>query len=263
MTGSASQQSQGTRTHYFADGASAGTAVASAPDNKSIMSNPSASRNDPLNDTLHPMPPSLPGDSLVAHPSPGDTLSGGVPEGPRLPKLPQVGLDEHVYSRLARKADEVGDRHAREAAKVGMYITLALNPKMPWRDKLRHFQHALNKHCHVETKADHKVWKFYHDMAHLVREHCGTEALRLASHEDDLYAARLSMGTPRIEIEREARHFFDSLIGPGKECPDYMLQDEHTLIRMIRDQWVYVCARRQIAREQRSTVMLRSLRRSI
>ena len=159
-------------------------------------------------------------------------------EGPRLPPMPEIGLDEHVYAHQARHADECGDRHAREAAKVGLYITLAMRPKMDWNDKLRHFSHALNKHCHVERVADHRLWKFYHSLALLVKQHCGAEALRLASHEDDLYAARLSIGIPREQIENEAKLFFETLIGRGKECPEYMLADDFLMIRMIRDQWI-------------------------
>ena len=109
---------------------------------------------------------------------------------------------------------------------------------MKWPDKLRHFQHALAKHCRANPFCDHRLWTFYHDLGQLVKTHCGVEALRLASQQDDRYAARLSMGTPRETIEREARVYFESLIGTGKACPDYMLADDFVMIRMIRDQWV-------------------------
>jgi hypothetical protein len=159
-------------------------------------------------------------------------------EGPRLPPMPEIGLDEHVYALQARQADDRADRHAREAAKVALYITIALRPKMTWHEKLRHFTHALNKHCHVARVGDHRVWNFYHELAVLVKTYCGQEALRLASHEDDLYAARLSMGIDRETIELDAERFFDELIGSGKECPEYLLPDDFTMIRMIRDQWI-------------------------
>jgi hypothetical protein len=158
-------------------------------------------------------------------------------EGPRMPTLPEIGLNEHDYSRTAKLADEAGDRHTREAAKVGLYITLALDPRMSWHDKLRHFTHALNKHCHAPPR-DHRTWCFYHDLALLVKKYCGEEALKLASREDDLYAARLTMGTPRQTIEDEAELFFDALIGNGKACPEYLLHEEFETIRMIRDQWI-------------------------
>jgi hypothetical protein len=109
---------------------------------------------------------------------------------------------------------------------------------MSWHEKLRHFTHALNKHCHVGRPADHRVWNFYHELAVLVKTYCSQEALRIASHEDDLYAARLSMGIARDQIELDAEKFFDEIIGTGKECPEYLLPDDFVMIRMIRDQWI-------------------------
>ena len=161
-------------------------------------------------------------------------------DGPRLPPVPEIGHDEHVYAKQARIADEAGDREARDAAKVGLYVSLAIHrSKMPWAEKLRHFQHALHKHCHISPRpADHRIWNFYHSLGHLVREHCGQEALRLASRQDDLYAARLAMGVPRAKIEREATLFFFELIGHGRDVPDHMLTDDFVMIRMIRDQWI-------------------------
>jgi hypothetical protein len=159
-------------------------------------------------------------------------------EGPRIPPMPEIGLDEHVYAHQARIADELGDRHAREAAKVGLYVTLACRPEMPWPEKLRHFEHALHKHAHAHPFAPRPVWQFYHDLAVLVKTRCGEEALKLASHQDDLYAARLAGGSPRERLEREAKAFFHSVIGFGKECPDYLLPDDFKLLRMLRDQWV-------------------------
>lgn len=159
-------------------------------------------------------------------------------DGPRLPPLPEIGQDEHVYARLARIADEHADREARDAAKVGLYVTLAIHRNMKWAEKLRHFRHALDKHCHASRNAATRIWKFYHALAHLVKENCGQEALRIASRKDDVYAARLAMGVSRAEIEASARKFFLELIGDGINCPDHMLPDDFVMIRMIRDQWV-------------------------
>jgi hypothetical protein len=159
-------------------------------------------------------------------------------EGPRLPALPTIGLDEHTYAHAARDAERDGDRHAKEAAKVGLYVTAAMDPHKPWQEKLRNFTHALNRHCHPPPLPDDRVWGFYGDLAHLVKEYCGAEALRLASKEDDFYAARLAMGQPRDAIENEAELFFDQLIGRGDHCPPYMLEDAYETIRMIRDQWI-------------------------
>jgi hypothetical protein len=159
-------------------------------------------------------------------------------EGPRLPELPGIGLDEHFYAQQARDADRAGDRHAREAAKVGMYVTLAMDVHMPWEEKLRHFTHAMNRHCHPPAFADDRVWSFYRDLSHLAKEYCGAEAVRLASKEDDFYAARLAMGQSRDQIENDAEVFFDKLIGRGDHCPPYLLEDDYQTVRMIRDQWI-------------------------
>lgn len=165
-------------------------------------------------------------------------LSSQEIDGPRLPPLPDIGQDEHVYANLARIAEERADRTARDAAKVGLYVSLAIHRPMKWAEKLRHFRHALDKHCHVSRTSSVRVWNFYHSLAHLVKEHCGQEALRLASLKDDVYAARVAIGVSRDEIESSARKFFHELIGEGIDCPEHMLPDDFVMIRMIRDQWV-------------------------
>jgi hypothetical protein len=80
------------------------------------------------------------------------------------------------------------------------------------------------------------VWAFYSGLANLVRQHAGQEALRLASTEDDLYAARLAMGQTREHIEDEAEEFFGRLV-PG-ECPEWLNEDDYNQLKLIRDQWI-------------------------
>ena len=80
--------------------------------------------------------------------------------------------------------------------KVGQYITPALDYRLRWSKKLRYFEHALRRHCNPPQLASDEVWMFYRNLAHLVREHCGKEALRLASEEDDRYAERLAWAAP-------------------------------------------------------------------
>ena len=46
--------------------------------------------------------------------------------------MPPIGRPESFYSKLAHEADKMGDMHAHEAAKVGQYITLALDPALSW-----------------------------------------------------------------------------------------------------------------------------------
>ena len=77
---------------------------------------------------------------------------------------------------------------------------------------------------------------FYRSLADLVRQYAGQEALRLASTEDDLYAARISMGQTREKIEDEAEEFFQKLV-PG-ECPDWFNEEDYAQLRLIRDQWI-------------------------
>jgi hypothetical protein len=83
---------------------------------------------------------------------------------------------------------------------------------------------------------DDDVWTFYRGLADLVRQHAGQEALKLASQEDDLYAARLAMGQTREHIEDEAEEFFARLV--PSECPDYYNEDDFNQLKLIRDQWI-------------------------
>ncbi len=123
------------------------------------------------------------------------------PEQP-LPAIPEIGHPESYYARQVHKADKAGLIHAREAYKVGQYITLAMDPHLQWEKKLRYFAHAIRRHCNPPPFPDEKVWLFYRQLVHLTRDYAGQEALRLASAEDDLYAKRLSMGGTRGSAER-------------------------------------------------------------
>ena len=105
----------------------------------------------------------------------------------QLPAMPEIGRPESFYAKLVHTADRQGDTHGHEAAKVGQYVTLAMDPSLHWEEKLKYFQHALKRHCVPPPYPDDDVWMFYQQLAELVRAHCGQEALRLASLEDDLY----------------------------------------------------------------------------
>ena len=136
-----------------------------------------------------------------------------VKQQQQLPPMPEIGHPESYYARGVHQADKAGDVHTREALKVGQYITLALDYRLRWSKKLRYFEHALRRHCNPPQLASDEVWMFYRNLAHLVREHCGKEALRLASEEDDRYAERLRMGGTRDRIAADAKPFFLELIG--------------------------------------------------
>jgi uncharacterized protein YjiS (DUF1127 family) len=155
----------------------------------------------------------------------------------RLPALPEVGHPEIYYARKGKQAEKRGDHHAHEAYKVGQYVTLALDPNLPWPVKLRYFRHALDRHCHPPPLPEEDVWLFYQRLAHLVREHAGREALRLCLAEDDRYAAMKDMGVSEEEIEEEAENFFRQFITQD-ECPYWFLEEDWRQLKMIRDQWI-------------------------
>jgi hypothetical protein len=154
-----------------------------------------------------------------------------------IPPLPELGHSESYYVRLAHRAERHEDELALHAAKVGQYITLAMDIKLTWEEKLRYLKHTLNKHCAPPRIADDSVWAFYKDLQRLVRDSAGQEALRIACNEDDLYAALSQMGKDRSEIEERAEVFFKRLL-PCEECPDWFHEEDHAQLRMIRDQWI-------------------------
>lgn len=154
------------------------------------------------------------------------------------PSMPQIGMSESQYAALAKQADADGNIYAHEAAKVGQYITLALDFHLDWPAKLRYFQHALRRHCVPPPVPDEPVWMFYRDLADLVRRYAGYEALRLASAEDDLYATRLALGADRQAVECDAELFFEQLLGTGDKRPDWMSEEDWAQLKLIRDQWI-------------------------
>ena len=154
------------------------------------------------------------------------------------PQMPEIGHPESYYARLAKHAERHNDEHAHEAAKVGQYVTLAIDPNLAWPQKLRYFKHAINRHCNAPRYAEDACWTFYHNLCDMVREYCGTEALRLASAEDDKYARRLKLGHDLLIIEADAEAFFPTLIDDGTQCPIWYSHDDWEQLKMIRDQWI-------------------------
>jgi hypothetical protein len=151
--------------------------------------------------------------------------------------MPPIGRPESYYAKLAHAAEQNGDAHAHEAAKVGQYVTLAMDAGLPWEEKLKYLKHAIKRHCQAPSFADEDVWMFYQQMADHVRQHAGAEALRIASREDDLYAARLSMGQERQQIEEDAETFFSKLI-VSEDKPDWFNEVDWVQLKLIRDQWI-------------------------
>jgi hypothetical protein len=156
-----------------------------------------------------------------------------------IPTLPEIGHPESYYAHLVHKADRENAMHSREAAKVGQYITLAIDPYLSWEQKLRYFRHALRRHCQPPKICSDPVWMFYQSLGGMVRQYAGQEALRLASAEDDRYAASISLGgATREEIAQEAESFFFNLTGFGDACPEHFNEEDWVQLKMIRNQWI-------------------------
>jgi len=155
-----------------------------------------------------------------------------------LPPLPQIGHPESYYARLAKQAEREGDIHLHEAAKVGQYITLALDPNIDWDAKRRYFGHAVKRHCAPPQVSSELVEVYYTRLTDLVMHHAGAEALRLASAEDDKFATRLAEGMSRRAIMEEAVDFFANLMGVDDTCPSHFKEEDWLQLRIIRNQWI-------------------------
>ena len=155
----------------------------------------------------------------------------------QMPPMPEIGHPEGYYVRGAHDAEKKGLLLLRESFKVGQYITLALSSRIGWDEKLRYFHHALDRHATPPKILDDETWSFYKDLQNLIRDYAGEEALRLASIEDDRYAAMEAMSRPRSDIESHAELFFNKIIC-SDECPPHFHEDDYRQLKMIRDQWI-------------------------
>ena len=154
-----------------------------------------------------------------------------------IPPLPELGHSEAYYVRGALKAEKRNDTLAHHAYKIGQYITLSRDSKFTWEEKLRYVRHTLNNHCVPPPIPDDAVWAFYKELQRLVRDAAGQEALRIASNEDDLYAALMQLGRTREEIEERADIFFKRLC-PCDETPDWFHETDYAQLKLLRDQWI-------------------------
>lgn len=158
-----------------------------------------------------------------------------VQEG--FPPIPEIGRPDPYYMRAIAEAEQAGNTHLRAALKVARYVTLATSPKLPWEEKRRYFLHALKHHCEAPTQ-DEPTVKYYQELAETVRRYAGAEALRLASQEDDMWAARVALGQDRTLIEDDAEAFFGRILGQGEQCPDHFAEGDWSQLKLIRDQWI-------------------------
>jgi hypothetical protein len=153
-----------------------------------------------------------------------------------IPPMPRVGEPEYYYAQHARQAEKAANVFARDAAKVGQYITLGISPSLDWPHKVRYFEHALARHTKPPPFPDDDVWLFYGNLKNLIRTHAGREALRLADETDERLAKKLASGMSRDLVDEEADSFFCALI-PSQQ-PEWLTEADYQRLKIIRDQWI-------------------------
>jgi len=154
------------------------------------------------------------------------------------PPMPQLGQGEAYYTNLVRQAEHAHQVHAREAAKVGQYVTLGLQEDTDPASKMKFFRHAIRKHCVPPPISDVAVEGFYERLSDFVRLHAGREALRMASIEDERYAMRERDGESRGKLVAEARVFFEKLLGPDSLRSDLYTDEDWQQLKIVRHQWL-------------------------
>lgn len=152
--------------------------------------------------------------------------------------LPVIGHPKAWYERHVKAAEQHGDVHARASHKVGIHITEALDPAMPWAEKLRHFCHALTHHCVAPPDADESLKAFYHKLGDIVRRYASQEAVRLVRQQHERYFKRLRNGASRDELADEADGFFPAFVGHTHDCPDWYTPEAFNQIRQIESEWI-------------------------
>jgi hypothetical protein len=151
--------------------------------------------------------------------------------------LPVIGHPETWYTKHIAQADAVGDHLAHCSFKVGQYVTLALDPKRPWEEKIKYFRHCLKHHCAPKPNAEPETVAFCEKLKGLVLRYASQEARRSAHHEHDSYSMRLDLGIPRETLAEEAEVFFPNILGHGP-CPDYLTAEAFKEICGLRDRWI-------------------------
>lgn len=156
----------------------------------------------------------------------------------KFPPMPEIGKPDAFYLHAIEVAEQEGDVNKRSALKVGRYVTLALDPTISWENKKKYLLHALKHHCIAPT-LDEETQQFYAQLSDVIRQHAGAEALRIASQEDDMYAARAALGQDRSAIEDDAEAFFLRLLGSNTDhCPEHFNDIDWQQLKLIRDQWI-------------------------
>ena len=154
------------------------------------------------------------------------------------PPMPQLGQSEAYYKEMVRQAEHSHQVHAREAAKVGQYVTLGLQEDTDPASKMKFFRHAIRKHCVPPPISDVAVEGFYERLADFVRLHAAQEAMRMANTEDERFAMREREGESRDKLVAEAQVFFERLLGPDSVRSDLFTDEDWQQLKIIRHQWV-------------------------
>jgi hypothetical protein len=151
--------------------------------------------------------------------------------------MPVIGHPPAFYERHVAQAEAAGDKHAKAGHKVGQHVTAALDPKMPWSEKLKRFCHCLKHYCVAPPDADEAMASYYHKLADLVRRHAGHEALTLGRQHHQEYVKRVKAGETKDQIADDAETFFFDLLGHA-HCPDWCSREAWSQLTEWRDFWV-------------------------
>ena len=68
------------------------------------------------------------------------------PDWAELPPIPDIGLPESYYADQVKQAEQRHNVHAREAYKIGQYVTLGMNRRLDWEKKLRYLLNLIFMH---------------------------------------------------------------------------------------------------------------------
>lgn len=151
--------------------------------------------------------------------------------------MPVIGHPEIYYVKHIKQAEDAGAFHAREAYKVGRYITLALDPNCSWDEKYRYFRHLLKHHTTAPPGSDAETQAYYEKLLDMVRRYASQEAMRCLKKEHDKLRARRQAGEPLDKLRMEAGALFGSIVGQEISCPSWMRSDTWQQIKQLQNQW--------------------------
>jgi hypothetical protein len=151
--------------------------------------------------------------------------------------MPVIGHPEIFYVKHIKQAEETGAFHAREAYKVGRYVTLAIDPKLPWEEKIRYFKHVLKHHVTAPDGSDPETQQYYHKLLDLVKRYASQEAVKSIKHESDRLREMRQRGESLEKVRIEAGAALSRVIGDHAACPHWMRPDAWEQVKMIQRQW--------------------------